>query len=217
MVRLFDYFSLIFGNIIYGVRTGSKTRNFVDIVPTSKTFSIWTTIYRRLFLFSLSNNSTPKINKLFSESNSYNIDWLKLIANSDSNNIDKSNSLNLLINLKETIKEILDEYGGDVESYEYTTFKIYYTWVTVARLLQDDTKNNNNSSIKKRIEDIVRNNEIDRNNAYIYEGVIVWAVSGLYNEYIEDYGEFILQLVNDRGFDINKIITQREFTDYITL
>ena len=218
MVRLFDYFSLIFGNIIYGFRTGSKTRNFVDIVPTSKTFSIWTTIYRRLFLFSLSNNSTPNINKLFSESNSYNINWLKLIANSDSNNIndtDKSNSLNLLINLKETIKEILDEYGANVESYEYTTFKIYYTWVTVAGLLQEDTKNNSNSSVKQRIKDIVLNKEIGRNE-YIYEGVIVWAVSGLYNKY-KDNRKLIIHLVNGRGFDINKIKKQGKFKDYITL
>ena len=102
---------------------------------------------------------------------------MKLIANSDSNNIndtDKSNSLNLLINLK----EILDEYGTNVESYEYTTFKIYYTWVTVVGLLQEDTKNNSNSSVKQRIKDIVLNKEIGRNE-YIYEGVIVWAVSGL--------------------------------------
>ena len=63
MIRFFSYLSLIKGNIIYGISTGRQSNKLFTIVPTSKTFSIWTTIYRRLFLFSLSNNSTPNINK----------------------------------------------------------------------------------------------------------------------------------------------------------
>uniref|UniRef100_A0A6C0EIT5 Uncharacterized protein n=1 Tax=viral metagenome TaxID=1070528 RepID=A0A6C0EIT5_9ZZZZ len=217
MIRFFNFLLLLKGNIIYSRSIGKQSDKLFDIVPTGKTFSIWSVIYYRLFRFSLSINTNEAINELYFKSNKLNVDWLKYIDESSLNkdqNFEKA--FEIMIELKQTLKDILVIYKTEFEFkdlYVYEAFKLYYSWISVAFLIQEDSIKKK-GNIKERLLGLITNETLS--GEFINSGVILWAISGLYNkDTFEEYRGDILNSSKFNENEIDKIKNQTNIGSYI--
>ena len=215
-----NYYKLLINNAKHGNKISYYSKEKLCLTPSKYVFKIWGLIYKRIFYFTLSK-TTNEQKQLFKANVALNIKWLEEFTSKP-----LLYSYITIIKMINNVKKIIKTYKNTnciCKNYHRYTFRIYYSWLSVAKILQKSQFFCKDKTDSEIIKDILEDVAYVINDRYIIKGVLEWGLSGIYNKYknIEIYSKELyktsfLNIISREPFNINidKIVEDKNMKNY---